>query len=160
MKSIAVFAGSFDPFTVGHEDIVTRALAFLDEIIIAVGENGGKRTRFSVDTRVALARKVFRDEPRVRVDSYSGLTVKYCRQVGATLLLRGARSAADFEYERGMEQVNRALDPGIETLFLFASPRHIAISSSVVKEVLLHGGDLTPFLPTGITPADLGILAR
>jgi pantetheine-phosphate adenylyltransferase len=157
MKNTAVFPGSFDPFTIGHEEIVTRGLHLFDKIIIAVGENVGKREFWDTPTRVALIRKVFRDEPRVSVESYTGLTVDYCRRAGASFLIRGLRTAADFEYERAVGQVNRALDHRVETVFLLTSPSHTFISSSIVKDILLNGGDASAFLPSRVTREDLGL---
>ncbi|MDR1273212.1 MAG: pantetheine-phosphate adenylyltransferase [Odoribacteraceae bacterium] len=157
MKNTAVFPGSFDPFTIGHEEIVTRGLHLFDEIIVAVGENVGKRTFWDIATRIAVIRKVFRDEPRVSVEGYAGLTVDYCKRAGASFLIRGLRTAADFEYERAVGQVNRALDSRIETVFLLTSPRHTFISSSIVKDILLNNGDASAFLPSHITREDLGV---
>jgi pantetheine-phosphate adenylyltransferase len=114
MKRIAVFPGSFDPFTVGHEAIVKRALSLFDEIIIAVGANALKKSFYPVDTRKEMISKVFRDEPRVKVDHYEGLTVDYCKKNHAGYLLRGLRTAADFDFERAIAQINRAMAPDIE----------------------------------------------
>ncbi|MDR1415234.1 MAG: pantetheine-phosphate adenylyltransferase [Odoribacteraceae bacterium] len=157
MKNTALFPGSFDPFTIGHEEIVTRALRLFDKIIIAVGANAGKRELLDITTRVTLIREVFRDEPRVDVSPYTGLTVDYCTLVGASFLIRGLRTAADFEYERAMGQTNRALNPRVETIFLLTSPHHAFISSSIVRDILLNGGDASPFLPSRLTRADLGL---
>jgi pantetheine-phosphate adenylyltransferase len=154
-KNIAVFPGSFDPVTIGHEEIVRRGLGLFEQIIVAVGENAGKREFLDLALRVALIRKVFRDEPRVRVESYTGLTVDYCERVGASFLLRGLRTAADFEYERAVGQINRAMNARVETIFLLTSPRHTFISSSIVKDILLNGGDASPFLPSHVTREDL-----
>ena len=112
MKKIAVFPGSFDPFTIGHEAIVRRALSLFDEIIIAVGANALKKSFYSLETRKEMITKVFENEPRVRVDHYEGLTVDYCKKNGAGYLLRGLRTAADFEFERAIAQVNKVTGPG------------------------------------------------
>lgn len=155
MEKIAVFPGSFDPFTIGHEEIVKRGLRIFDRIIIAVGINAGKNEFLDIDTRVALVRKVFHDRPEVSVESYTGLTVDYCKKVNARFIVRGLRTAADFEYERAVGQVNRALDGEVETVFLLTSPQRTFISSTIVKDILINGGDASIFLPSHITAADL-----
>ena len=148
-KTLAVFPGSFDPFTVGHEDIVLRALRLFDEIVVAVGANSEKHSFFTVERRLEFIREVFRNEPRVRACSYGGLTVDYARQIGATHLLRGIRTAADFEFERAIAQVNRQMS-GIDTAFLLTTPEHTPVNSSIVRDILLHGGDASIFLPVSI----------
>jgi pantetheine-phosphate adenylyltransferase len=155
MKNIAVFPGSFDPFTIGHEEIVTRGLGLFERVIVAVGENVGKHDFLDITVRVALIRKVFRDEPRVSVERYAGLTVDYCERTGASFLLRGLRTAADFEYERAVGQTNRVMNARVETIFLLTSPRHTFISSSIVKDILLNGGDASQFLPSHVTREDI-----
>jgi pantetheine-phosphate adenylyltransferase len=122
MKRTAVFPGSFDPFTIGHEAIVRRALGIFDEIIIAVGANAEKKSMFPLKARKEMIATTFRDEPRVKVDHYSGLTVDYCRNVKAGFLLRGLRTSADFEFERAIGQVNKSMAPAIETVFLLTGP--------------------------------------
>ncbi|MGL5682089.1 MAG: pantetheine-phosphate adenylyltransferase [Marinifilaceae bacterium] len=151
MKKVAVFPGSFDPFTVGHEEIVRRGLTTFDKIIIAVGINAGKKNFMSLKARIELIKCVFADVPQVTVDTYSGLTVDYCRKVGANILLRGLRTAADFEYERAIGQANRAMDNKIETMLMLTSAEHTFISSSIVRNVFENGGDVNKFLPSGIT---------
>lgn len=146
---IAVFPGSFDPLTAGHYGIVLRALGFFDKIIIAIGLNAEKKAYFPAETRLLMIRDIFKNESRVETEIYSGLTVNFCRQKGARFILRGLRTSADFEFERVVAQVNRKLYPDIETLFLLTAPEHSFISSSIVREVLVHGGDPTPFLPPG-----------
>lgn len=146
-KRIAVFPGSFDPFTVGHQDIVLRALPMFDEIIIAVGENSQKKYMKSLEDRLNYIRAVFKNEPKVSADSFNGLTVTYCKTVNAGFLLRGIRNTADFEYERNIANMNREIEPEIETVFLMCSPQHIAVSSTIVREIIKHGGDASKFLP-------------
>jgi len=150
MKKIAVFPGSFDPFTIGHEAIVRRALSLFDEIIIAVGANAMKKNFYSLDTRKEMISKVFSNESRVRVDHYEGLTVDYCIKNNAGFLLRGLRTAADFEFERAIGQVNKAMAPQIESVFLLTEPDHSFINSTIVRDILKNGGDASKFVPSAI----------
>jgi len=150
MKKIAVFPGSFDPFTVGHEGIVRRALSLFDEIIIAVGANALKKSYFSLETRKEMISKVFRNEPRVKVDHYEGLTVDYCRNNYANYILRGLRTAADFEFERAIAQVNKAMAPDLESVFLLTVPEHTPINSTIVRDIIRSGGDASKFVPASI----------
>lgn len=150
MEKKAVFAGSFDPFTAGHEDIVRRGLRLFDRIVVGVGYNIKKQGFLPMDNRVRLIRDVFRDEPRVQVEAYEGLTTDFCRRQGATVLLRGLRSVDDFESDRTIDAINKQLDPEIETCYLFTAPALGAISSAVVKELFLHKADTARLLPSGI----------
>jgi len=155
MKKVALFPGSFDPFTVGHEAIVKRSLKIFDEVIIAVGANESKKGGFfSLDARMKMIKKVFEGEPRVKVDHYDGLTVDFCRAKGAGFLLRGLRTSADFEYERAIAQVNKAMAPDIESVFLLTAPEHTPINSTIVKDILRHGGDASKFVPASINLND------
>ncbi len=147
---IAVFPGSFDPLTAGHYGLVIRALAFFDRIIIAIGNNADKKAYFSPEIRFQMIQDIFKDQPRVEIAIYSGLTVNFCKGKRAQFILRGLRTSADFEFERVVAQVNRRLHPDIETIFLLTAPEHSFISSSIVREVLANGGDPTPFLPPGL----------
>ena len=146
----AVFPGSFDPFTIGHESIVRRALSIFDEIIISVGHNVNKLGYFSLEDRKRWIAKVFDDEPRVKVDHFEGLTVEYCKKMNASYLLRGLRTAADFEYERAVAQVNKAMHEGIETVFLLTMPEHTPVNSTIVRDIIRNGGDASKFLPKGM----------
>jgi pantetheine-phosphate adenylyltransferase len=150
MKKIAVFPGSFDPLTIGHEAIVLRALDLFDEIIIAVGANALKKSFYSLATREEAIKKVFIGEPRIRVDHYEGLTVDFCRRNGAAYLLRGLRTAADFEFERAIAQVNRVLAPDVESVFLLTVPEHSHINSTIVRDIIRSGGDASMFVPVAI----------
>lgn len=150
MKRIAVFPGSFDPFTIGHEGIVIRGLSLFDEIIIAVGANALKKSYYPLSVRKEMISKVFQNEPRIRVDHYEGLTVDYCRKNGAGFLLRGLRTAADFEFERAIAQVNRALIPEVESIFLLTIPEHSPINSTIVRDIIRSGGDASRFVPSAI----------
>jgi len=150
MKKIAVFPGSFDPFTIGHEGIVLRALGLFDEIIIAVGANALKKSYYPLSVRKEMITKVFQNEPRISVDHYEGLTVDFCRKNGANFLLRGLRTAADFEFERAIAQVNRALTPEVESVFLLTIPEHTPINSTIVRDIIRSGGDASRFVPSAI----------
>jgi pantetheine-phosphate adenylyltransferase len=150
MQKVAVFPGSFDPFTVGHEALVIRALSIFDRVVVAVGQNAAKKTLFSLENRIAMIKEVFAHDSRVSVDSYEGLTVDFCHKIGATFLLRGLRTAADFEYERAIGQVNKMLLPQIESVFLLTAPEHTPINSTIVRDIILNGGDASKFLPSRI----------
>jgi len=154
MKKTAVFPGSFDPFTIGHQGIVDRALDIFDEIIIAVGANALKKSLYSVETRKKMIKKVFINEPRVKVDHYEGLTVDYCHTHGAKFILRGLRTAADFEFERAIAQVNKAMAPGIESIFILTVPEHSPINSTIIRDIIKSGGDASRFVPKEIRLKD------
>ncbi|HET7231043.1 MAG TPA: pantetheine-phosphate adenylyltransferase [Longimicrobium sp.] len=151
-ERIALCPGSFDPITVGHEDIVRRALALADRVIVAVGfsPQQSKQGMFGVDERVALIRQVFADEPRIEADSFQGLLVDYARRKGATLVVKGLRSVADFEYEMQMALMNRAQHPGLETVFLAPDPAHSFVSSTLVRQISTLGGDVSPFISPAV----------
>jgi len=146
----AVFPGSFDPITIGHEDIIRRALPLFDEIIIAVGYNSTKSGMFDVEERLQLIREVFSGETKIKVDSYQGLTIDYCRRVDAKYLLRGLRTAADFEFERGIGQVNKMMAGEVETLFMLTAPEYTPISSSIVRDIIRHKGNVEGLVPKSI----------
>jgi pantetheine-phosphate adenylyltransferase len=154
MKKIAVFPGSFDPFTIGHEAIVRRALSLFDEIIIAVGANVLKKSFYPLATREEMILKVFQNEPRVRVNHYEGLTVDYCKKNSAGYLIRGLRTAADFEFERAIAQVNKVMAPRVESVFLLTVPEHSHINSSIVRDIIRNGGDASMFVPSAINLKD------
>lgn len=143
---IAIFPGSFDPFTVGHADIVRRALPLFDTIVIGVGINAQKHALFAPEERVAVIQKVFRSEPKVKVRTYSTLTVDFAREENATFMLRGVRSTTDFEYEKAFAEANRQLS-GIETVLMLTRPEYEHISSSLVRDLHSYGKDITPYLP-------------
>ena len=147
-KKIALFPGSFDPFTKGHEDIVKRGLQLFDEIIIALGYNSGKSSRyFPIEKMVALISETFRNYPNVRVSMYSELTAEFARKHGAKFLLRGIRNTTDYEYENSISQINRKLYQDLESVFLITTPQYAWISSSIIREVHKYGGDVSDFLP-------------
>ena len=145
-KRVAIFPGTFDPFTRGHYSVVRRALSMFDEVVIAIGVNALKRPMFTIEERMAMLESLFADEPRVKVISYSGLTVDVARECGAQFMLRGVRSVVDFEYERSIADVNREIS-GLETVMLFTEPMYAHISSSVVRELISYGRDVTAFVP-------------
>lgn len=147
MKKIAVFPGSFDPFTVGHESIVRRALNLFDEIVVAIGTNTNKKEYFPLEKRLEWIVEVFSNDPRVSITSYSGLTITFCKSIHAGYLLRGLRTAADFEYERAIAQVNKAMVTEVESVFLLTSPEHTSVNSTIVRDILKYGGDARKFLP-------------
>ena len=146
MKKIAIFPGSFDPFTIGHASIVERGLPLFDEIVIGVGFNASKRSLFSPEERVEAIRSFYADEPRIRVVAYNDLTIDLARREDANYILRGLRSVKDFEYERDIANINNRL-AGVETVLLFTEPQFSDISSSVVRELIAFGKDVTDFLP-------------
>lgn len=144
----AVFPGSFDPITIGHEDIIRRGLDLFDEIVVAVGVNADKRYQFSLEERLAFIRATFKDEPKITVTTYQGLTVDYCKQINADFILRGLRNPADFEFEKAIAHTNRTLTE-IETVFLLTASNKDFISSSIVRDVLRNQGDIKAFVPEG-----------
>jgi pantetheine-phosphate adenylyltransferase len=146
MEKIAVFAGSFCPFTKGHEEIVAKALPLFDKIIIAIGYNIQKQNLFPVEQRMQWIRGIYAGNPAVEVTSYTGLTVELCRRTGARFLIRGLRNSADFIAEQEMAAANHRLCPEVETVFLPASPEWAAVSSSLVRELWSFGADYTPYL--------------
>ncbi|MBX2957371.1 MAG: pantetheine-phosphate adenylyltransferase [Cyclobacteriaceae bacterium] len=148
MKRIALFPGSFDPFTKGHEDIVLRGLKLFDEIIVAIGYNSGKSVRyFEIDLMMECIRKTFAGYPNIKVVTFSELTAEFARKNGAQYLLRGLRNTTDFEYENSIAQVNRYLNAELESVFLITSPQFASISSSIIREVHRYKGDVNSFLP-------------
>ncbi|MDR1593573.1 MAG: pantetheine-phosphate adenylyltransferase [Prevotellaceae bacterium] len=146
----AIFPGSFDPFTVGHEALVQRSLKLFDEITVAVGHNSEKRYMFDIDTRIEIIKSVFKDNQQVKVIAYSGLTIDLCRSLDTYFLIRGLRTASDFEFERAIGQINKQLEPKIETVFMLIAPEHSAVSSSIVRDILINNGDASQFLPANI----------
>lgn len=145
---IAVFPGSFDPITLGHYDVISRGLPLFDKIIVAIGENASKKYMFTLEQRITWIKETFKDEPKIEADTYSGLTVKYCKEKGANFILRGLRNPADFEFEKAVAQTNRKLEPNLETVFLLTSSGLSHISSSIVRDVLRHDGDYSQFVPS------------
>ncbi|MBE2247687.1 MAG: pantetheine-phosphate adenylyltransferase [Candidatus Competibacteraceae bacterium] len=150
MKRIALYPGTFDPVTIGHQSMVKRALPLFDQIIVAIGINSSKNSYFSIEKRTQWLNTVFAPYPQVIIDSFQGLTIDYCMKMNARFILRGLRSSTDFEYERNIAQANSSLAPDIETIFLVSSPGLSAISSSIVRDIHQNGGDVSKFIPSGI----------
>jgi pantetheine-phosphate adenylyltransferase len=147
MKRIAVFPGSFDPITCGHESVIRRAAPLFDKIIVAIGVNAEKKGYFDLETRLDMIAATFQDIDKIVVDTYSGLTVNYCKEQDANFLLRGLRTSADFEFERSIGQVNKQLDKDVETIFMLTQPEHTSLNSSIVRDILRHKGDVAKFVP-------------
>lgn len=143
---IAVFPGSFDPITLGHVDIIKRAIPLFDEIVIAIGVNADKKYMFDIDKRQEFITQTFKNQPKIKTDTYTGLTVDYCKKINAGFILRGLRNPADFEFEKAIAQTNRKLS-GIETVFLLTSAETSFISSSIVRDILRNNGDVSVLVP-------------
>jgi len=147
MQRICLFPGTFDPITLGHVDVIKRALPMFDKLIIGVGINASKQPMFTVEKRTEWMRQIFMDDDRIEVTGYEGLTVDFCHKTGATVILRGIRYISDFEYEKAIADMNRMLAPDIETIFLTCSPVYSTISSTLVRDVIRNGGNAKMFLP-------------
>ncbi|MBO9635692.1 MAG: pantetheine-phosphate adenylyltransferase [Chitinophagaceae bacterium] len=147
MQRIALFPGTFDPITIGHLDIINRALPLFDKLVIGIGRNINKVPMFSEEQRLGWIREIFRNDPKVSAIVYEGLTVSACQQVGAQFILRGIRYVNDFEYEKAIADMNRSLDQHIETVFLTCLPQYTSVASTLVRDVLKNGGDVMQFLP-------------
>ena len=150
MDRTALFPGSFDPFTIGHQSIVDEGLKIFDRIIVGVGINSEKRGLLTNENKVRLIRDIYHDNPRVEVTAYEGLTGDYCRSRGIRFLLRGMRNTVDYEYERGMMLINQKLYPEITTVLLFTPPEYVAISSSMIRELVSFGSDPIALMPQNI----------
>ena len=147
---IAVFPGSFSPFTLGHQYVINRAMTLFDKIIIAIGSNSSKEYYFTEEQRIQWMEDIFKDEPKVEIRKYEGLTVDFCKSIGANFILRGLRNSKDFNYEKEIVQVNQTLNEEIETIFIITSSEYSHISSTLVREVAKKGGDISKFVPKGI----------
>ena len=150
MSKIAVFPGSFDPITLGHESIIHRSLPLFDKIIIAIGVNSTKEGYFSLQKRKLWIEKVFNGEKKTEVKTYKGLTIDFCKKENANYILRGLRTSADFEFERIIAQMNRAMNEDIETVFILSTPELSAITSTVVRDIIRNSGDAGQFIPSAI----------
>lgn len=147
MEKIAIFAGTFDPFTVGHHDVAQRAAKVFDKLIIAFGINSNKKRFLPIEQITDSVKKVYASNPSIEVQTYEGLTANFAKKAGASYLVRGLRNTTDFEYENTISQGNKHLNPDLETVFLITDPKLAYISSSIVREIYKHGGDVSPFLP-------------
>ncbi len=147
MQRIALFPGTFDPITIGHLDIINRSLSLFDKLIIGIGRNANKAPMFSEEQRLAWAREIYKHNPKVEAVVYDGLTITCCRNAGANFILRGIRYVNDFEYEKAIADMNRSLDPDIETIFLTCLPQYTSVASTLIRDVLRNGGDVEKFLP-------------
>ena len=149
MEKVAVFPGSFDPITKGHESIIKRASLLFDKIVVAIGVNSSKKHMFSLEQRIRFCEATF-NESNISIDTYEGLTIDYCTNIGARYLLRGLRTSADFEYESGIAQMNKEMKSETDTIFMLTPPELSAISSTIVRDILKNGGDVSQFVPSGI----------
>lgn len=150
MSRICLFPGTFDPVTLGHTDIIDRALPLFDKIIVGIGKNTSKVPMFSEEQRQQWFQDIYKNEPKLEVHIYDGLTVHYCKEVGANFILRGIRFVSDFEYEKTIADANRTLDRSVETVFLTGEPQYTSFASTIVRDILKHKGDASSFLPAAV----------
>ena len=147
MQRICLFPGTFDPVTLGHVDIITRAVPLFDKIVVGIGINTSKAPMFSPEQRLNWVKEIFKEDPRVDGAVYEGLTVEFCKKIGAKFILRGIRYVSDFEYEKTIADANRTLDKSIETIFLTGEPKYTSVASTIVRDIIKNRGDASPFLP-------------
>lgn len=147
---ICLFPGTFDPVTLGHTDIINRALPLFDKIVVGIGVNAAKNPMFSADQRMLWFNEIYKDEPKVESTTFEGLTVDFCKKIGARFILRGIRFVSDFEYEKSIADANRTMDKNIETVFLTGEPKYTSVASTIVRDILKNGGNASPFLPEAV----------
>ncbi len=147
MRRICLFPGTFDPVTLGHIDIINRSLNLFDKVIIGIGKNSNKAPLYSPEERLYWVKEIYKDEPKVDAVVYEGLTAECCKRVGAKFILRGIRYVNDFEYEKAIADMNRSLDSSIETIFLTCLPQYTSVASTLVRDVIRNGGDVSQFVP-------------
>ncbi len=150
MQRICLFPGTFDPVTLGHVDIINRALPLFEKIIVGIGLNTSKAPMFSPEQRLKWIREIYKDEDRVEGAVYEGLTVDFCKKIRANFILRGIRYVSDFEYEKTIADANRTLDRSIETIFLTGEPKYTSVASTIVRDIIRNGGDASHFLPEAV----------
>lgn len=148
MERICLFPGTFDPITLGHVDIIDRAMPLFDKIIVGVGLNASKVPMFSPEQRMQWINEIYKDEPKVEGAVYEGLTIEFCKQIKAKFILRGIRYVSDFEYEKTIADANRTMDKSIETVFLTGEPKYTSVASTIVRDIIRNGGNAEPFLPS------------
>lgn len=147
MERICLFPGTFDPITLGHVDVVERAVSLFDKLVLGIGINASKQPMFSLEQRCEWIADIFKHDPRIEVVGYQGLTIDYCRKINARYIMRGIRYISDFEYEKAIADMNRMLAPEIETVFLTCTPQYSTISSTLVRDVIRNHGDISLFVP-------------
>ncbi len=147
---ICLFPGTFDPVTLGHVDIINRAIPLFDKIVVGIGLNTTKSPMFSAEQRLQWIKEIYKDEDRVEAAAYEGLTINYCKEIGAQFILRGIRYVSDFEYEKTIADANRTMDRSIETVFLTGEPKYTSVASTIVRDIIKNGGDASPFLPESV----------
>lgn len=147
MSRICLFPGTFDPVTLGHVDIIDRALPLFDKIVVGIGLNTSKEPMFSPEKRLEWINEIYQNEPRVKGAIYEGLTVNFCKKISASFILRGIRYVSDFEYEKTIADANRTMNKELETVFLTGEPKYTSVASTIVRDIIRNGGDATPFLP-------------
>ncbi|MBL7745330.1 MAG: pantetheine-phosphate adenylyltransferase [Chitinophagaceae bacterium] len=147
MQRICLFPGTFDPITLGHVDIIDRSLPLFDKVIVGIGLNSSKTPMFSAEQRLQWVQEIYKDEPKVEGTIYEGLTIEYCKMIGAQFIIRGIRYVSDFEYEKTIADANRTLDKSIETIFLTGEPKYTSVASTIVRDIIRNGGDASLFLP-------------
>ena len=150
MQRICLFPGTFDPVTLGHTDIIDRSLPLFDKVVVGIGLNASKSVMFSPEQRLQWIQEIYKGQPKVEGAIYEGLTVQYCKKIGARFILRGIRYVSDFEYEKTIADANRTLDASIETVFLTGEPKYTSMASTIVRDILRNGGDASPFLPEAV----------
>lgn len=153
MQRICLFPGTFDPLTLGHVDIIQRAADLFDKLVVGIGINANKQPMFTIEQRVNWIKELFRDDPRIEAAGYEGLTIDFCRKIKATYILRGIRYVSDFEYEKAIADMNRALAPDTETIFLTTAPQYSSISSTLVRDVIRNKGNVSQFVPEVVSKA-------
>ncbi len=149
---IALFPGSFDPITKAHVDILKRSVSLFDKVYVGIGLNSNKKPLLEVSTRLDMLKAVFANDSRIEIVTYEGLTVDYCKEIGASYMIRGIRTVSDFEYEKAIAQMNHALIPEIESIFIVSKPGYSSISSTIVRDILRFGGDVGQFVPSAVLP--------